>query len=147
MSKKFESVFELYYYQPRRQVTGNKFQMVFKKTYSEAEQHKLDGFFDEDVSIRVIEHVPGGASMTTDVVIEGIFHVMNISPQRLASGNKCNFVLENMLDRSNLEKAASLFEKDTSIFMEIIQQELPGMAEDEEEVVENEENILPLGIE
>lgn len=143
MERKIELIIELFNEKPVPQ--SDKLQLFFKKPYSESEQIKLVPFFDKSVQAKIYEHVPEGGEQTTDVIIDDIFHVTSAKPDRLANGNKTGFVIEKMHDRENHEKAVHLYQKECVIVLEIIQNELPGMAEDEEEIETEEENDLQMG--
>jgi len=137
MEKIFEGIFELFQEQPRRQVNGDKLQIVLEKPFSEEDQKNLVDYFDQSVKVKIKEHIEGNEKGSI-VIIEDIFEVTAVKLRRLANGNKTSFVLEKMYDRDNHRRAVELFQKDVYVTMEIIQQDLPGM---EDEI----ENVTPLG--
>ena len=139
MSKQFKAVFELFNERPIPQ--SDKLQLIFKRPYSEEEQIKLVPFFDKPVQAQIREYVPEGGEKTTEAEIDGVFHVISTKPDRLANGNKTGFVIEKMYDRENHKNVIQLYQKDCEIFMEIIQEELPGMEEAAEE--ENIRSMKP----
>ncbi len=141
MSKKFEGIFELFHEQPRRQVNGDKLQITLEKPFTEDEQKKLVDFFDQSVRVKIYEHTDENYQDGSPVAITDIFEVTAVKLRKLANGNKTSFVLEKMHDRDNHRRAVELFQKDVNVFMEIIQEDLPGM--EDEEIIE--ENILPMG--
>lgn len=144
MSKQFEGVFELFQEQPRRQVNGDKLQIVLEKPFTEQDQKDLVDFFDQSVQVKIREYIEGDEKKTSPVMIDDIFEVTAVKLRRLANGNKTSFVLEKMYDRDNHRRVVDLFSKDVSVFMEIIQQELPGMEDREEETSKEQDESLGL---
>ena len=147
MGKQFEGVFELFNGYPRLGINGDKLQIIFEKAFSEEEQKSLVDFFDQSVQVKI--HEQEQEDITADpIIIDDIFGVTAVAMRKLANGNKTRFVLEKMYDRDNHRRIVELFQCKVNVFMEIIQQELPGMEdrEDREDEI-NEEQDSSLGLE
>ena len=143
MSKQFEGVFELFNGYPRLGINGDKLQIIFEKAFCEKEQKLLVDFFDQSVKVKIHEYDPEDLD-ASPVIIDDIFEITAVRIRRLANGNKTSFVIEKMWDRDNNRRIVELFQKEVTVSMEIIQEDLPGLEDPEDETTEEAEESLGL---
>jgi len=112
----------------RRLANGNKLRIVLETLEDLNLEKQLIEFRGENVkAIIAIENSKNP--------LESVFEIFDIKCRRLRNGDKLRVILEQMYDKENEINLVKMRGEDVMIFMEKVEPDLPGLQEDEENLL------------
>jgi hypothetical protein len=123
-----EFCMEIFDLSVRRLANGNKLRIVLESLEDLNLEKQLIEFRGENVkAIITIEN--------SNNPLESVFEIFDIKCRRLRNGDKLRVILEQMYDKENEISLVKMRGEDVMIFMEKVEPDLPGLQEDEENLL------------